>query len=302
MTVANPSTADEDVLYCPWCGYDLRASTDGPCTECGLPIDRAALRVSAFPWAHRREMGRVRAYVKTVWQVLVGSRTLVYEAAKVQDLAAARSFARVTGTIVAIALLVPFAAAVADDGGLEFLAVPANSPGAGMWLRGWQQDVVVPWAAGITLWPVATLGLILMGLYAARAPRSLFSAAAPSRVQPERVAAIALYTTAPLVLLVPAELVVWGTGFLVSSFRGAPVTIELAMMLTLVATVIAAIGVGGTLVRGGQWLARLRHGGLMTGVAGAAGLLGFWIVVAFVLFALAPWCAGFLWLVVDSLR
>ena len=33
----------EEILFCPGCGYDLRGSRDGPCSECGMPIDRAAL-------------------------------------------------------------------------------------------------------------------------------------------------------------------------------------------------------------------------------------------------------------------
>src|SRR5215217_6169902 len=102
MSLTETDTADETILYCPACGYDLRASMDGRCNECGLVIDRASLRVSAFPWAHRTEMGRVRAYVRTVWLVLINSRSLAYEAAKPQEPADARSFARVTGIVLAI--------------------------------------------------------------------------------------------------------------------------------------------------------------------------------------------------------
>ena len=53
---------------CPACGYDLRATTSDHCSECGLAIDRDALQQSAIPWAHRRQIGRVRAYLKTLWQ------------------------------------------------------------------------------------------------------------------------------------------------------------------------------------------------------------------------------------------
>src|SRR4051794_13275118 len=58
-------------LLCPGCGYDLRGTIGGRCSECGLEIDRAALERSGFPWAHRASLGRVRAFLKTVWLVTV---------------------------------------------------------------------------------------------------------------------------------------------------------------------------------------------------------------------------------------
>ena len=79
MPLTEPDVAEDTLLFCPACGYDLRGSDGNRCPECGLAIDRESLRVRGFPWAHRREVGRVRAYVRMVWQVLVGSRTLAYE-------------------------------------------------------------------------------------------------------------------------------------------------------------------------------------------------------------------------------
>ena len=300
MSMTDLATSDE-TLFCPGCGYDLRGSSDGPCSECGLPIDRASLLVSAIPWAHRREIGRVRAYLATVWQVLSGSRALAYETAKPQDPADARSFARVTGTLVGITLLLPFFAAMADAKGMGFLAVPPNDS-RGAWLRGWHQDVLVPWGAGATLWPVSALCVVLFGFYLTRAARPMFTARAAAFVPPERAAAIALYATAPLALLPLAAVILWGTAVTASFLRGEPVSFEVGMLLVLVSLVVATIAFVGPCVRVGQWLARVRRGGVVTGVIGAVGLLVLWTAGAFVFFGLVPWCLGFLWLVIDSLR
>ncbi len=301
MSLIDSDTADETFLFCPACGYDLRASTDGRCNECGLAIDWASLRVSAFPWAHRREMGRARAYVRTVWRVLVGDRALAYEAVKPQDPADGRSFARVTGALVAITLLVPFAAMMTDEGGVGFLAVPANDP-PGPWLTGWMQNLIVPWAAGVTLWPVPVSCLIAMGFTLPRAAGPMFRSQARANVRTERAAAIASYATAPLAVLPLAVVILWGSAIGMWLVRGRAVGAQGTLLLVFSGLLIAAVAIGGTFVRVGQWLARVRLGGLLTGFAGAAGLLGSWCGIALVLFGVAPWCVGFLWLVVDSLR
>lgn len=61
-----PETGQHD-LFCPHCSYNLRGIESERCPECGRPFDRAALRVSRIPWVHRRQIGRVRAFVQTVW-------------------------------------------------------------------------------------------------------------------------------------------------------------------------------------------------------------------------------------------
>ena len=301
MSIVDPHTPDETILYCPACGYDLRATADGPCTECGLPIDRASLRVSAFPWAHRKKMGRVRAYAATVWHILSDTPSLRYEAAKPQDPADAQAFARVTSTFVAATLLLPFFAAMADAGGMAFLAMPPNDS-RGPWLRGWYQDLLVPWAAGVTLWPVAVACVAIYGCYVVRAARPMFGTGLAPSVRPERAEAIALYATAPLALLPLAAVVLWGTGLAISFLQGATLSFEAGMLLLLLSLVVATIAVIAPCVRVGQWLARVRRGGFATGAAGAVGLALLSVAGAFVLFGVVPWCCGFLWLVVDSLR
>jgi len=57
-------------IYCLDCGYDLRGSTSARCPECGFALELLRTGESQIPWAHRREMGRFRAYWKTVWLVM----------------------------------------------------------------------------------------------------------------------------------------------------------------------------------------------------------------------------------------
>src|ERR1700722_6280231 len=60
------SLNDSISLVCPSCGYDLRAIPSERCPECGTPIDRSATAVSQIPWAHRKAMGAMRAYWRTL--------------------------------------------------------------------------------------------------------------------------------------------------------------------------------------------------------------------------------------------
>lgn len=85
MPPAAPGVGGAAARLCPGCGYDLRAATTDRCSECGVVLDRAALRESGFPWAHRKRVGRVRAFVATVWLVTVDGRRVRNELAKPQD-------------------------------------------------------------------------------------------------------------------------------------------------------------------------------------------------------------------------
>jgi hypothetical protein len=53
-------------LYCPDCGYDLRGLTSNRCPECGFSLEPARTPEPQIPWVHRRQIGRFRAYWRTV--------------------------------------------------------------------------------------------------------------------------------------------------------------------------------------------------------------------------------------------
>jgi hypothetical protein len=68
--------ADQDA-FCIHCQYNLRGVAEPRCPECGKPFDPAALATSLIPWVHRKGIGRLRAFWRTVWQVTVAPRRLL---------------------------------------------------------------------------------------------------------------------------------------------------------------------------------------------------------------------------------
>lgn len=92
-------------LYCPQCGYDVRAASRGECPECGQAIDLAELRQSQIPWSHRGRIGRVRAYVRTVWRATFRTHAFCAEAVRPVDYRDARRFQLVTVALAYVSLV-----------------------------------------------------------------------------------------------------------------------------------------------------------------------------------------------------
>ena len=286
-------------LICPGCGYDLRAAVGGRCSECGLVVDPAALRASGFPWAHRRAVGRVRAYVETAWLVTIGSRRIAYEAARPQEAGDGRSFRRVTACLVAVALLVGFGLVVFLGGGrAAFAARPEAFRGTNI-PNMWLQDVVVPWSAGATLWPVIPVMLVGLAFHLTGVQRRLFRLRGHPPRQRERARAIADYASAPMLLLL-AAVVWWCAVEYIWRRRQYPRT---WMDYYLVPVwVLLAVTVFLSILRIMQWSMRVRHAGAERAVIDVPYLVALWSLGLIVWLLVLPWCAGFLWIVLDSLR
>jgi hypothetical protein len=300
---------DHGSLLCPQCGFDLRGTQSSRCGECGLEIDREALRESGIPWVYRRKLGRVRAYFKTCWQIMADRPAIRFESAKPQEPVDGRAFARVTGFIVALALLAAFGAVVYAAGGLTFLAVqPPNpflsssqlSPGA----DAWRQDLTVPWCAGATLWPVLPGCFILLGFFVSGAQRFAFRTQSLPAAPAASGLALSCYASAPLLLVLPA-LVCGGVAGLLADrkiFIAAGPFRQSAILLAIVGVVLYAAGALGTLYRVGQWLRRVRYCGTLRACLGAVELMGLWVLGWIFFLGIVPWCLGFFWIVLDSLR
>ena len=86
--------ADEP-MYCPHCGYDIRVATAVACPECGGAVDEETMRRAQVPWQSRRDIGRIRAFVRTCWRVTFQTQRLSYAVAQPVDLKDALKFRRV---------------------------------------------------------------------------------------------------------------------------------------------------------------------------------------------------------------
>src|SRR2546421_11397401 len=90
-STCSPMTAPiEQQLFCPDCGYNLHGIASDRCPECGFALDRDQLARSRIPWTHRRDIGRARAYLRTVWLVITTPRTIADEVARPVDFDDAR--------------------------------------------------------------------------------------------------------------------------------------------------------------------------------------------------------------------
>src|SRR5215204_4041683 len=82
VSAAPAAAADQD-LFCPECGYNLHALHGiDRCPECGLAIDRQGFARSQIPWVHRRHVGRVRAYWRTLWMATLRPARIAAEASR----------------------------------------------------------------------------------------------------------------------------------------------------------------------------------------------------------------------------
>jgi hypothetical protein len=307
--VTSPGPPADLELLCPACGYDLRAATSDLCPECGLQIDRSLLQVSGVPWAHRNRIGRIAAYLKTVWLVTIGGKSLRYEASRRQDARDARRFARITALIIAVAFVSAIVGAAIVEGGWTPAGLPAFAiqPSRGLpapALPGWVQDLAIPWCAGAVLPPVLPIAAILFAFALTALPRAIFRASASQTAQ-QSAAAIASYVTSPLVFLLPAVALMFAVGLIDNPAAASPPpagsrpVVLLLGILAAILVLFASIAAGMRIV---QWIMRTRHCGLGIALLGLAELLGLWVLAAVAFVGLLPWCVGYVWIVIDSFR
>lgn len=157
-TTRAPAESSRATL-CPACGYDLRGAASGRCSECGLDIDAAGLDRSGIPWAYRKAMGRSRAFQKTVWMITLDVKPLRHEAAKPQSLRDANRFRR--GIVACLALcLAALAVLFIMAGGIEEAVTEMPAIFTAPIPSGLEDDVQVPWSAGIALRPAVFVLLV----------------------------------------------------------------------------------------------------------------------------------------------
>ncbi|MBN1346533.1 MAG: hypothetical protein JXQ73_27840 [Phycisphaerae bacterium] len=95
-------------LFCPRCQYNLRGLEGDRCPECGEVFDRTTLHVSRIPWVHRKQVGRFRAYWRTVWLVVFRTGEFCREFQRPVSYLAAEHFRWTTILHAQIALLLAY--------------------------------------------------------------------------------------------------------------------------------------------------------------------------------------------------
>jgi hypothetical protein len=296
-----PAPADAG-LHCPACGYDLRAATSDLCPECGMVVDREALKVSGIPWAHRRRVGRAAAYVRTVWMFASDSAAVRNEASRPQVGTDAVRFGRVTAAILAVPLVGVFVGLCLMYGALvggrfSALALPSIPAAVPMRLPGLFLDLAIPWSAGAVLLPVMPVCLTLFALAVTALPRAVFRRGGPA------AAALGGYVTSPLLLL-PGAIACANMALLLSRWMEETalrnhVVVPLLWTMGAILLLVCLAGVSWRVV---QWLRRTSHCGLGRALLGLGELFGLWALAVVVFLVLLPWFVGYVWIAIDSLR
>lgn len=197
---APPPAAEE--LFCPHCGYNLRGIASRRCPECGRDVDRAGLAEVQVPWAQRKRIGRVRAYVRTVWMAVAYPRQLARQADRPLIYEDARWFWVVTILILSVSFTVYWFVSGYDESRLNQL--PAEMTRL-MWARSPQRqdmllDLSLPLSAVYALPPTVPI-VVMLFLFAATGSSSYwFHPRRLSIEQQNRAVAASYYTCGPLAL------------------------------------------------------------------------------------------------------
>lgn len=198
-TIQNsPNTSAAATLLCAGCGYDLRGSPGERCPECGLVIDRSGAGESRIAWMHRRRIGRVRAFWKTVAFASGRPQKFAAEVARPVRFRDAVVFRRIVALLafVPMAALLVFAYVKLYDAktGIRWLDVPRWPDNMSIWDAGTPGELV---AEGVTLASLLS-GLWLFLLGAAGMPSYFCHPRSLPIVQQNRAIAVSYYACAPL--------------------------------------------------------------------------------------------------------
>lgn len=287
-----------DAQNCPSCGYDLRGTTSDRCSECGLPIDRAALSISQLPWSRRKEIGRVRAFFRTAWLVFIDSRRIRHELVRPQSPRDASRFRVVVAVMLAIGLVIAVAGVVYDGRAVELLARQRSAIGLMMGnskpTPGYRQDLLVPWSAGVSSLWLLPIYPIALATYFSGVGRMLHWGRNRSPEALARARAIGVYAVAGSILLLPASACYVGWIALRRLGKTSDVAaLNLLKTSALVLTVVFAFAaLFSAIHRSGEWVTRANHGGAARFFLAVAEMLLRLAIGLVLSLGVLPWCLG----------
>ena len=179
-------------LRCLSCGYDLRATESGRCPECGSVFDRAQMSRSQVAWENRREMGRLRAWVRRVWQGTFRVREIGDSMSAAVDWYAARRFWLINVMVVYVpmALLLTMGWFILH----EEWAKQANFDIMFMFSTPmWIMEIIKPLVGGLTTQGVGWVAVLAFLLCGSGGQSYLFQMTPLSRESQNRAAVLGLY-------------------------------------------------------------------------------------------------------------
>jgi hypothetical protein len=308
-TVPSEGAASDDVdLFCPGCGYHLRGIEGiDCCPECGLAIDRTGVALSQIPWAHRRHIGRFRAYWRTVWLASLNPRKLAAESARRVGYRDAQRFRMITAVLAAAPIIAGVTAAfvLSRSAGMFTVLMPSAIPGWAMYGNPTPSlDVLIPWEAGMTLYPMAPLAVLLLCILITGVHTYWFHPRRLPVVRQNRAVALAYYACAPLALSpVPVLLFAAVTGMNLAGLDDSAKESWVVVRILAIAFVLTTLAVITLTWRSMMTLlSRTTQSGVGRLLVAGALIPVEWILCAGLALVAVPWVIGFVRLVISSLR
>lgn len=113
-------------VACSECNYPLRGLAADRCPECGVPFVRAEMTTSPIAWERRAEIGTIRAYLKTLWQVFFRGREIKSYLARPLSILEAKKFWATTCillTLIYLPLLWPTMKRIVSIAGFSYSSI-----------------------------------------------------------------------------------------------------------------------------------------------------------------------------------
>jgi hypothetical protein len=271
-------------IYCHECGYNLRGISEPRCPECGKESPALLNAEPSIPWIHRKQIGNVRAFLKTVLFATFSPRKLSEDVYLHIDFRDAQKFRR---WAIAVAMF-----------WMIGMTITLHVAGA----QGRLTDPTILNVLGM-YWPsVVFNGLVLLYLILATGIPSLFFdyRDVPINLRNNAIA-LSYYCIAPLC---------WGPVVVVSSIavmRDSLDSHRFAANNAIEITLIF-VGIAGPFVPVGAGLYSLLQvaGRVLRGQTGrkvwmTIGIPMLWLLSAIVVFALIPLAGFYVWVLVDAL-
>ncbi len=178
-------------IFCQQCGYNLRGLTGGRCPECGYSLESVRSKVSGIPWVYRKEMGRFRAFWRTVGFTMFRQRRFCDEMARPVSYADSQRFRWMI-------VLHVYAPVLLMTVGIGLWAAVFGGRSAASWV--WREPLIVE--AFEAVWPVVVSHVCLLAFLAAATgiPSYFFHPKTLPLDQQNRAVALSYYGCGPLAI------------------------------------------------------------------------------------------------------